>query len=63
VTGRVAWDRNATPAGNQLNLPLDNVDKVGMREQQQNNICRVRNPGTRSPNPLMLGSDVSQAKG
>jgi hypothetical protein len=33
-------------AGNQLNLPLDNVDKVGVREQRQNSMCRVRNPGT-----------------
>jgi hypothetical protein len=25
---------------------LDNVDKVGVREQRQNSICRVRNRGT-----------------
>jgi hypothetical protein len=46
VTGRVALGRNETDAGNQLNLPLDNVDKVGVREQRQNSMWRVRNPGT-----------------
>ena len=46
VIGRVALGRNETDAGNQLNLPLDNVDKVGVREQRQNSICRVRNRGT-----------------
>jgi hypothetical protein len=46
VTGRVALGRNETDAGDQLNLPLDNVDKVGVREQRQNSICRVRNRGT-----------------
>jgi hypothetical protein len=42
----VALGRNETDAGDQLNLPLDNVDKVGVREQRQNSICRVRNRGT-----------------
>ena len=46
VIGRVALGRNETDAGNQLNRPLDNIDKVGMREQRQNSICRVRNRGT-----------------
>ena len=46
VTGRVALGRDATDAGNELKLPLDNVDKVGVREQRQNSICRVRNRGT-----------------
>ena len=46
VIGRVALGRNETDAGNQLNLPLDNVDKVGGREQRQNSIWRVRKQGT-----------------
>jgi hypothetical protein len=46
VTGRVALGRNETDAGNQLNLPLDNVDKVSVREQRQNSMWRVRNRGT-----------------
>jgi len=46
VIGCMAQERNETDAGNQLNLPLDNFDKVGVREQRQNSICRVRNRGT-----------------
>ena len=47
VSGRVAkGGRNETHAGHELNLPLDNVDKVGMREQRQNSTWRVRNRGT-----------------
>ena len=46
VTGRVALGRNETDAGDQLNLPLDDVDKVGVCEQRQNSICRVSNQGT-----------------
>ena len=44
----MALGRNDTDAGNQLNLPLDNVDKIGGREQRQNSIYRVRNPRTHS---------------
>ena len=42
----VVWPRAGTDAENQLNLLLDEVDEVGVREQRQNSICRVRNPGT-----------------
>ena len=40
VSGRVAKGRNETHAGHELNPPGDNVDKVGVREQRQNNMCR-----------------------
>ena len=43
----VVWARaetRQTPKSAQP--PLDNVDEVGMREQRQNSMWRVRNPGT-----------------
>jgi hypothetical protein len=49
-----------THAGHELNLPLDNVDKVGVREQRQNSMCRVRNRGAQSTQPD--GSPTMPAK-